>query len=129
MLPRIPRDRPRGTGSLDVDGALAATALGAIALGLTGLGESGGLEVGSSLATLAAGSALFAGRLAWERRARDPIVDLSLFECRPFAGANALTLLPHFALSGVLFAFPMTLMAGWGRSEAAEGTVFCHPLQ
>ena len=52
------------------------------------------------------------------------MVELALFRNRAFAGANLLTFLLYFALSGVLFFLPMAMVAGWGVSEAAVGTVF-----
>ena len=42
-----------------------------------------------------------------ESRAKNPLVPLSLFRERNFAGANLLTLLLYSALSGMFFFFPL----------------------
>ena len=42
-----------------------------------------------------------------ESRAKNPVVPLSLFRERNFAGANLLTLLLYSALSGMFFFFPL----------------------
>ena len=67
---------------------------------------------------------LLVGFLFWEMRQREPMVDLSLFRARAFAGANVATFFLYFALSGILFYLPMLLIAGWGLSPAAAGFIF-----
>ena len=126
LLLRVPADRPREGTRLDLAGAaLAAASLGLMAYGLTAFGEAEGaagpVVAGSALA---GGVALFAAFVWWEGRAAHPMVELPLFRSRAFAGANALTFLIYFALGGVLFFLPMTLVGGWGLSEASVGTVF-----
>lgn len=125
LLLRVPADRPREGAGLDLAGAaLAALSLGLLAYGLTALG---GADEGAALmgwGALAGGTALLAAFVWWEGRARDPMVQLSLFREPAFAGANLLTFLVYFALGGVMFFLPMTLVGGWGLSEAAVGTVF-----
>ena len=69
------------------------------------------------LAWLAAGFALFAGFLLWERIARAPMVKLELFRSRAFAGANVYTLVLFFAFNAMLFFLPMTLVSAWSRPE------------
>ena len=126
MLLRVPADAARETDGLDWLGAvLAVAALGLVAYGLTALGEGGG-TMGASIgiAALVAGAAASLAFVWWEGRAANPMVDLSLFANRAFAGANLLTLLIYFALGGVLFFLPMALVSGWGVSEAMVGTVF-----
>ena len=126
LLLRVPADAPREAGTLDLAGAaLAAGALGLLAYGLTAFGEAEGVAgPGLALGAAGAGAALFAAFVWWEGRARNPMVELPLFRNAAFAGANALTFLVYFALGGVLFFLPMTLVAGWGLSEASVGTVF-----
>ena len=124
LLLRVPADAPRAAERLDLAGAaLAALALGLMAYGLTALGGAQGAGA-VSFASLGAGLALIALFVWWEGRAANPMVELPLFQNRAFAGANALTFLVYFALGGVMFFLPMTLVSGWGLSEAAVGTVF-----
>ena len=123
MLLRVPADKPRDADALDWGGAaLAVLALGLLAYGLTALGEGGDRTL--AFAALGAGGIAAALFVWWEGRAANPMVELSLFRNRAFAGANLLTFLIYFALGGVLFFLPMALVAGWGLSEAAVGTVF-----
>ena len=126
LLLRVPSDSPRWDGeSLDwFGGALVAAGLGALAYALTMFGEGEGGGTTRPLAFGVAGLVLIAAFLMWEARAKAPMVELDLFRSRAFSGANALTFLVYFALSGVLFFLPMAMVAGWGLSEAAVGTVF-----
>ena len=124
LLMRVPADAARANERLDLTGAaIAAAALGLMAYGLTTLGRA---DNGTALplAVLGAGIAAFAAFVWWEGRAPNPMVELPLFANRAFAGANVLTFLVYFALSGVMFFLPMTLVSGWGLTEAAVGTVF-----
>lgn len=104
-------------------GALATLALGAIAYGLTAesdLGWGHPLVLGA----LAASLLLFATFFRWETRVRAPMVPLSLFRSVPFSGANALTLLLYFALSGAMFFVPFRLIGIDGYSALAAGAAF-----
>ena len=105
---------------LDLGGAAIATvALGALAYGLTALSSDDEENVRGALGAfmIAAGLAIFFGFIFWERRQRDPMVNLSLFRIGAFSGANVATFFLYFALSGILFYLPMLLIAGWGLSE------------
>ena len=59
-----------------------------------------------------------------ERRARDPIVPMSLFKSRTFTGANALTLLLYGALSAATFLLPFNLIQVQHYSPAEAGAAF-----
>ncbi|MCS6760592.1 MAG: hypothetical protein MO846_00200 [Candidatus Devosia symbiotica] len=48
---------------------------------------------------------------------------MRLFAIRQFAGANLLTVTLYFALTGVTFYLPMTLMAGWDAALAQVSAV------
>ena len=124
LLFRVPADKPAERRNLDLGGAAIATAgLGALAYGLTALsGEAGSPAL--PLAFAGAGVLVFAGFLYWERRQREPMVDLSLFRSAAFSGANAATFFLYFALSGILFYLPMLLIAAWGLGEAEAGLIF-----
>lgn len=56
-----------------------------------------------------------------EGRQRFPMVPLSLFRNRDFAGANLLTLWLYAALGGGLYFFPLNLIQAQGYSAAAAG--------
>jgi len=115
---RVPRDRPTEGRTLDIPGALLATAgLGLMAWGLTSFGLPENARGVSPFVWLAAGAAVFAGFIAWEWRARAPMVKLELFRSRAFSGANVFTLVLFFAFNAVLFFLPMTLVSAWGRPE------------
>lgn len=125
LLFKVPADKPGEKRDLDLGGAAIATAgLGALAYGLTALSSDEVESTALPLAFTVAGIIVFAGFLYWERKQRDPMVDLSLFRMSAFSGANAATFFLYFALSGILFYLPMLLIVGWGLSEAETGFIF-----
>ena len=124
LLFKVPPDKPAERRNLDLGGAAIATAgLGALAYGLTALSDEAG-SIALPLAFAVAGVLVFVGFLYWERRQREPMVDLALFRSAEFSGANTATFFLYFALSGILFYLPMLLIAAWGLSEAATGFIF-----
>jgi EmrB/QacA subfamily drug resistance transporter len=119
---KVPADAPDEQRALDLGGAALATAsLGALAYGFTVFGT---VDLLHSAASVAAGLVVMAAFLVWERRQREPMVDLGLFASRSFSGANVSTFFLYFALSAILFYLPMLLIAGWGLSEAETGFIF-----
>ena len=125
LLFKVPADKPAERRDLDLGGAAIATAgLGALAYGLTALSSDEAGQTGLSLSLVIAGLLVFIGFIFWERRQREPMVDLSLFRMRAFSGANAVTFFLYFALSGILFYLPMLLIVGWGVSEVETGLIF-----
>lgn len=126
LLARVPADRPAEKRGLDLGGAVLATlSFGALAFGLTSMGEGAATPSSdASLVAIVAGLALLAIFVFWERRQRDPMVDLALFANGGFSGANVVTFFLYFALSANLFYLPMLLIAGWGLSTAEVGFVF-----
>ncbi len=124
LVAKVPPDRPGDRRKLDLAGAAIATAaLGALAFGLTAL-PSGGESRALPVACIAAGLLLCVAFVIWEKRSREPMVNLSLFRIPAFSGANAATFFLYFALSGILFYLPMLLIAGWGLSAAETGFIF-----
>jgi len=118
----VPESRDdQAAGRIDLPGALLAT------LGLSGLTyaliESPRLGWGSPLAwgALLAGCAALLGFLAVESRIAAPMMPLSLFRSRAFAGANLLTLWLYAALGGALFFLPFDLIQVRGYSATAAG--------
>ncbi|KQZ80930.1 MFS transporter [Mesorhizobium sp. Root157] len=126
LLTKVPNDVPTEKRSLDLGGAaLATVAFGAMAYGLTSVsGESPAGTAGQSLIAVAAGFLVLIAFIWWERRQRQPMIELYLFANRAFSGANIVTFFLYFALSAVLFYLPMLLIAGWGLSTAVVGFTF-----
>ncbi|MGE3305946.1 MAG: MFS transporter [Rhizobiaceae bacterium] len=115
---RVPQDRAGDRRRLDVPGALLATlGLGLLAWGLTEFGLAPADRIGSPWAMIAAGCVAMILFVAWEMRARAPMVKLELFRSAAFSGANVYTLVLFFALSAVLFFLPMTVVSAWGAPE------------
>src|SRR3954471_9874655 len=73
------------------------------------------------LSALLIGGVSMVAFVAVELHVRSPIVPLSLFRNRNFAGANLLTLLLYAALGGALFYFPLNLIQVQGYSATAAG--------
>jgi EmrB/QacA subfamily drug resistance transporter len=73
------------------------------------------------LATFAGGILCFALFVAWERRARHPMLDLGLFRIRNFAVANATTLAAYAGLIGGLFFVGLFLQQVVGYSPLEAG--------
>jgi EmrB/QacA subfamily drug resistance transporter len=122
---RVPDD-PAGAGRrLDVVGGILVTlGLFGLAFGLTGTGEDDVPALSHVVLYGGAGFALLVAFLVWEARAREPMMPLRLFRNVGFSGANALTLCLYFALSGITFFLPMTLIGGWGMSPAEVAIAF-----
>jgi EmrB/QacA subfamily drug resistance transporter len=92
-------------------GLLAALGFGGIVFGL----------IESSLVTGAIGVVVLIGLLYWEAHSTSPMIPLRLFRSGNFTGANLVTLFLYFALSGVLFFFPLNLIQVQGYSATQAG--------
>lgn len=101
-------------------GMLIMVALAALIYALTVLPEFGAADP-RVLGTAAAGLALAAAFLFVEQRATAPIMPLWMFRSPDFSVANAITLLLYFALGGVLFLLPYTLIQVYGYSSFEAG--------
>ncbi len=118
----VPESRdPEASGRLDWPGALLATAgLGGVTYGFI---ESSRLGWGNPQAwgAIVIGAASLAAFLAVEARSPQPMMPLSLFRSRIFAGANLLTLWLYAAMAGALFFLPFNLIQVQGYSATAAG--------
>src|ERR687887_676275 len=106
---------------LDLRGLVLA---GAGVLGLTwGLVRANTVGWGSAevTVTLAAGAALVALFLAWERRARNAMLPLALFRERGFSSANAVSFFMYAGLFGALFLMAQFLQTALGYSPLQAG--------
>jgi EmrB/QacA subfamily drug resistance transporter len=111
ILSFVPESRDEeDSGRLDFAGAsLATLSLGGIVFGLiesSRLGWRSPLVIGTTIA----GLIMLALFLLTETRVRNPMMPLTLFRSRNFAGANLLTLFLYAALAGTLFFFPLNLI-------------------
>ena len=107
--------------ALDWQGAgLAALGLGALVYGLVESSRSSLTHL-PVLAALVSGALLLGAFVVVEARIRDPMLPLTLFRSRNFAGANLLTLFLYMALSGALFFFPLDLIQVRGYPATQAG--------
>jgi EmrB/QacA subfamily drug resistance transporter len=106
---------------LDLRGlALSAAGLLGVTWGLVRANTVGWGSV-EVVATLAAGAALVAVFLAWERRARNPMLPLALFRERGFSSANAVSFFMYAGLFGALFLMAQFLQTALGYSPLQAG--------
>jgi EmrB/QacA subfamily drug resistance transporter len=106
---------------LDIIG-LALAAAGA--LGVTwGLVRANAVGWGSAeiIVSLLAGATLIGMFLAWERRARSPMLPLVLFRQRAFASANAVSFCMYASLFGAAFLMAQFLQTALGHSPLGAG--------
>jgi len=92
-------------------GLLAALGFGGIVFAL----------IESMPAAGALGAIALIGLLYWEAHAAFPMVPMRLFRSSDFSGANLITFFLYFALSGVLFFFPLNLIQVQGYSATEAG--------
>lgn len=118
---RVPESRSREQQRIDGWGALTAT------LSLAGL-VYGFLESASLgwsnpfiVASLAGGAVCLVAFLFIEARSPWPMVPLTLFRSRAFAGANLLTLFLYAAIGIFFFLLPLNLIQVQGYSPTATG--------
>ena len=121
----VPESRNESAAGVDwAGGVLAVAGLGMLAYGLTAAANAGWAHA-SVLGCLLAGSILLLSLLLWwEARAAAPMLPLALFRSSTFSGANAITLLLYFALSGELFFLPFDLIDVQGYSATSAGAAF-----
>ena len=122
---RVPESRDDAENTtLDWWGALLAT-LGLCSL-VYGLIESSRLGFGHPLVlvTLLGGVVFLSVFFFVEARLANPMLPLTLFRSRNFAGANLLTLFLYTALGGGMFFFPLDLIQVQGYSATAAGAAW-----
>src|SRR5882724_13176446 len=123
-LGSVPESSDKESAGLDWWGAIVGTlGLGALVYGLI---ESSRLGFGdrSLIAALAVAIALLALFFIVEARIPHPMLPLSLFRSRMFAGANLLTFLLYGALGGTLFFLPLNWIQVQHYSATAAGAAF-----
>jgi EmrB/QacA subfamily drug resistance transporter len=120
VLARIPESRGP-SDALDLPGLALITGA---ALGLVwGLVRGNGAGWGSAetLTSIAAGAILLAAFVAWERRARTPMLPPSLFRSRAFSAANGASFLMLAALFSAVFFLAQFLQTVLGHGPLGAG--------
>ena len=118
----VPESRDTGlSGRPDIAGGILVT------VGLTGVtyglvtGPGGGWTRPPALMPVIAGALLLACFVAWERRARAPMLPLSLFASGQFSAANVVTFAVYGALAGALLLLPVELQQVSGYTALQAG--------
>src|SRR6478735_2441831 len=106
---------------LDVTGVglITASALGLV-WGLV-RANSRGWTSPEIVVSLIAGAVLLVAFVAWERRAREPMLPMRFFRNRAFAAANAASLLMFFGMFGSIFLLTQYLQNVQGNSPLEAG--------
>jgi EmrB/QacA subfamily drug resistance transporter len=107
--------------ALDIPGlALASGGLLGIVWGLVN-GNADGWTSSAIVASLAGGAALLAGFVAWELRAREPMLPMRFFRNRAFAAANGASLFMYFGMFGSIFLLTQFFQTAQGYSPLESG--------
>ena len=123
-LNHVPESRDPDAARLDFPGAFLATlGLGGIVFGLIEAANRGFSDP-LVFSPLVVGIAALVAFVYAEYRSREPMMPLSLFRTRNFAGANLLTMLLYMGLGGALYFFPFVLIQVHGYSATAAGSAF-----
>lgn len=108
-------------GCLDLTGAvLVSLGTAGLVFGLTRGNEAGWTSV-QIVATLAGGAGLLTVFVAWELRARAPMLPLHLFGIRAFSAGNAAVVCLFAAMYGMVFLVAQDLQEGLGYGPLAAG--------
>ena len=117
----VPESRDSESRGLDWIGAALATL--SLATLVYGLIESSRRGFGDPVivGALISGVVAVTVFLIFETRKKNPMLPLTLFRSRNFAGANLLTLFLYTSLSGALFFLPLNLIQVQGYTATAAG--------
>jgi EmrB/QacA subfamily drug resistance transporter len=106
---------------LDLGGlALASAGLLGIVWGLVN-GNADGWSSPGIVGSLAAGFALVAAFIAWERRVEDPMLPMRFFANRTFSAANLAALFMSFGMFGAIFLLTQFFQTAQGYSPLESG--------
>lgn len=119
---RVPESRAAGLrGPIDVLGAVLATlGLGGVSFALIE-GPAAGWQAAVVVSAAVIGVLALIAFVRVEATSRAPMLPLTLFRLRAFAGANVITLLLYAALGGGLFFVPLNLIQVQGHSATFAG--------
>jgi EmrB/QacA subfamily drug resistance transporter len=117
----IPESRDPESPKVDVVGAAVSTVgLTSVVWGLIEASERGWTDP-SILTAFALGGALIAVFIAWERRARQPMIDVEVFRNLRFSAASLSITLVFFGLMGTVFMLTTYLQTVLGYSALDAG--------
>jgi EmrB/QacA subfamily drug resistance transporter len=117
----VPESRDPEPGAFDLRGAaLSVTALVALVYGVIEAPERGWTDA-RVLGCLAAAVVLGAAFVAWQRRCRDPLLNLAFFRSRRFSVGSAAMSVAFFSLFGATFAMTQFLQDALGYSALEAG--------
>lgn len=121
VLLHVPESRDSESRGLDwIGAALATLSLGTLVYGLIESSRRGFADP-VIIAALIFGVVALIVFLIVEARQKNPMLPLTLFRSRNFAGANLLTLFLYTSLSGALFFLPLNLIQVQGYTATAAG--------
>ena len=117
----VPESRSERRPAIDVAGiVLSSAGLVLLMYGVVQAGDNGWLSAGAVLPTVI-GLCVLAAFVLWERRVKDPLVNLSLFKSRSFTWGVICTALGIMGLFGVLFGLPQFFQAIGGADPEGSG--------
>ena len=117
----VPESRDPESRRLDVvGGGLSIAGLSALVWALIEAPERGWTDA-PILAAFAAGVAILAAFIVWERRTDDPMLDVSVFRNLRFSAASASITFVYFALMGVMYFQTTYLQSVLGHSALGAG--------
>jgi EmrB/QacA subfamily drug resistance transporter len=103
-----------------VGAVLAVLGLGALSFGLI-YGGKFGFAQALGAGAIVSGAAALAAFVVAQARVRAPMMPLSMFKSKNFAGANLLTVLLYAPLAGGTFFLPIIMIEVYGYSALAAG--------
>ena len=110
--------------SFDIPGAVLVTSgLVALVYAITQANDYGWSSV-ETIGLFAAAAALIAGFLAWESRARDPLMPFSIFRLRTLVGANIAGLILGTAMFGMFLMLTLYMQQVLGYSPMRTGVAY-----
>jgi EmrB/QacA subfamily drug resistance transporter len=120
----VPESRDESAHGVDwIGSALAVLGLGLLAYGLTAASSAGWARA-AVIGSLGGSGLALVLLLRWEAHTAQPMLPLRLFRSATFSGANAITLLLYFGLTGEVFFLPFYLIDIQGYSATDAGAAF-----
>jgi DHA2 family multidrug resistance protein-like MFS transporter len=117
----VPESRSERRPRFDLPGiALSSGGFALLIYGVIQAGDAGWGDA-TALAALSGGAVVLALFALWERRVRDPLVDLRLFRSPGFTWGTVLTTLVSFSMMGLMFTIPLYFQEVLGYSAFGNG--------
>ncbi|MQY29930.1 MFS transporter [Nocardia aurantia] len=116
----VPESRSAQAFRIDLVGVvLSVIGMTGLTYGFIRLGQGWGDGLGWGV--VAAGVAVLAGFVAWQRRTEHPLIDLGLFRNRGFAWGTVHMIVINFAMFGLFFTVPQYFQAVLGVDSLGSG--------